>query len=53
MLAYSKMSLWFDVESRYKATLNEMNAIIKELWFDVESRYKATLLPSTEHRSQL
>ena len=34
--------LWFDVESRYKATERQKNWKEKLLWFDVESRYKAT-----------
>ena len=35
--------LWFDVESRYEATVDGRVIDIKELWFDVESRYEATL----------
>ena len=38
--------LWFDVESRYKATLAAELAEEDMLWFDVESRYKATLVPN-------
>ncbi len=34
--------LWFDVESRYKATSDVSFWIPLMLWFDVESRYKAT-----------
>ena len=36
--------LWFDVESRYKATHGVLMCIYSLLWFDVESRYKATLI---------
>ena len=35
--------LWFDVESRYKATAMFVMFQGKGLWFDVESRYKATI----------
>ena len=34
--------LWFDVESRYKATIENYLIFRLQLWFDVESRYKAT-----------
>ncbi len=34
--------LWFDVESRYKATSTSRKFFVFQLWFDVESRYKAT-----------
>lgn len=34
--------LWFDVESRYKATLEIVSAKQTELWFDVELRYEET-----------
>ena len=40
--------LWFDVESRYKATKSMRLLPVCTLWFDVESRYKATIhLPFT------
>ena len=35
--------LWFDVESRYKATKYFRILNKNMLWFDVESRYKATV----------
>lgn len=34
--------LWFDVESRYKATHILSHSSRAGLWFDVESIYKAT-----------
>ena len=35
--------LWFDVESRYEATVTVARHINLVLWFDVESRYEATV----------
>lgn len=35
--------LWFDVESRYKATSHAFRSSHPSLWFDVESRYEATV----------
>ena len=37
-------SLWFDVETRYKTTINDNRVKVKGLWFDVETRYKTTFL---------
>lgn len=34
--------LWFDVESRYKATTSSRSWANAWLWLDVESRYKVT-----------
>ena len=34
--------LWFDVETRYKTTINEHTLVNSMLWFDVETRYKTT-----------
>ncbi len=34
--------LWFDVESKYEATLTMRRAVTTQLWFDVESKYEAT-----------
>ena len=36
------MSLWFDVEQRYKTTLDTKITTTIQLWFDVEQRYKTT-----------
>lgn len=35
--------LWFDVETRYKTTMNHDRKIAEELWFDAETRYKTTV----------
>ena len=47
--------LWFDVESRYKATHRSFGTQQSTLWFDVESRYKATPIwqRSRRHRCGL
>ena len=42
MLGKKSLRLWFDVESRYKATSHFKGKSPQTLWFDVESRYKAT-----------
>ncbi len=34
--------LWFDVESKYEATISGFNTNEITLWFDVESKYEAT-----------
>ena len=34
--------LWFDVESKYEATLVILSHTLLTLWFDVESKYEAT-----------
>ena len=34
--------LWFDVESKYEATISPTNFEAVMLWFDVESKYEAT-----------
>ena len=34
--------LWFDVETRYKTTYNNITTNSTLLWFDVETRYKTT-----------
>ena len=45
--------LWFDVESRYKATEYLCTTNNNELWFDVESRYKATILTGLKNDVKL
>ena len=40
--SHTNLPLWFDVESRYKATCKRSGNNFGTLWFDVESRYKAT-----------
>ena len=42
-MVYYCFMLWFDVESRYKATVTRYKLLQILLWFDVESRYKATI----------
>ena len=37
-----KKLLWFDVESKYEATLMLFLIAQTLLWFDVESKYEAT-----------
>ena len=37
------LKLWFDVESKYEATLVPVITNSVLLWFDVESKYEATL----------
>ncbi len=34
--------LWFDVESKYEATVVRFRGKVEQLWFDVESKYEAT-----------
>ncbi len=45
--------LWFDVESKYEATVQLMAAPQPQLWFDVESKYEATLAKSIPISSML
>ena len=35
-----RVTLWFDVEKRYKTIHGHKNNITMKLWFDVEKRYK-------------
>ncbi len=39
---YDGTMLWFDVESKYEATMNSQSRLKMMLWFDVESKYEAT-----------
>ena len=45
--------MWFDVESRYEATIIPPASASKRLWFDVESRYEATQLDKVFKQKQL
>ena len=37
------VQLWFDVESKYEATVLPPTISNLQLWFDVESKYEATV----------